>query len=1035
MSSKEIPKVYEPKPVEDSIYKQWEGSGFFNPDKLPDKRGESFTISMPPPNATGILHIGHAVMLVIEDLVIRFQRMLGKKALWLPGTDHAAIATQTKVEKIIKDKEGKSRHDLGREEFLKRVAEYVANSRGTIKNQMKKMGSSCDWSRERFTLDEGLTQAVNMAFVEMYDDGLIYRGNRIVNWCPLCGSTLADDEVEYKEQKGKFYYIKYGPFVVATTRPETKIGDTAVAVNPQDKKWQSYIGQELDINLGKVKVHVKVIADESVDPEFGTGAVGVTPAHSLIDFEMSQKNNLPVIQVIGEDGKMTNQAGPYAGLLVEECRERFVQDLKQAGLIAKIEEVDNNLSICYRCAHTVEPLISKQWFINVDKPSKKLNGKTIKERALEVVKNGDIEIIPKRFEKTYYHWLENLRDWCISRQIWYGHRIPVWYWVKKSRNPASATASAGRQEIKKSMGFHESVVPQVLAGKTKTYRLRDHGLKVGDVLDFKNSQTGQIFGQGRIIDILETVVGKIPLDDPAHGATYEKLGQLIDAFEKYNPQIEVTEKTKAFIYTFEFTSTQNSEEEIYVGLTPPKGEGWQQDPDTLDTWFSSGLWTFSTLGWPAKTKDLKTFHPTSLMETGYDILFFWVARMIIMSTYLMGEIPFRQVYLHGMVRDEKGRKMSKSLENAIDPLDMIKKYGADATRLSLVIGTTPGNDLSISEQKIAGFRNFINKLWNISRYILMKVDRVKLVVKPPKPKTLADRWILSELNSLVDFTTQDLEKYNFSIAGEKIYEFTWSKLADWYVEVSKIEARGSTIRPCSGCLDLSASFKVASNLPRSERSREAELRAQSNSEEILLYILQNLLKLWHPFTPFVTEEIWHHLDPKNLLIIQDWPKVKGKIDKTAIKDFELIQDIVTAIRNLRAESKLPPAKKLKAIIVSAKSAKLIKTEAEVIKYLARLEDLSVETKKTKKEKSLSAVILGVEIYLPVFGMMDIDQEVKKLEVEAKRIEEFIVHLAQKLKNERFTERAPKEIIAVEKEKLESNKEKLEIINQQLKTLK
>ena len=488
----DMPKAYEPKSTEDSIYKQWEESGFFNPDNLPagkaglpGKRKISFTISMPPPNATGILHIGHAVMLVIEDLVIRFQRMQGKLALWLPGTDHAAIATQTKVEKLIKEKENKSRHDLGREEFLRRVRDYIKNSQSTIKNQVKKMGSSCDWSRERYTLDDGLTQAVNTAFVQMYNDGLIYRGSRIVNWCPSCNSTLADDEVEYIAQRGKFYYIKYGPFVVATTRPETKIGDTAVAVNPQDKRYQDLIGKDLNINLGKVNIHVKVIADDLVDPKFGTGVVGVTPAHSLVDFEMAQKNNLPIIQVINEDGRMTDAAGPYAGLGVSECRERFIEDLKQAGLISKIEEVDNNLSVCYRCEHAIEPLISKQWFINVNKPSKKLNGKTIREKALAVVKEGDIEIIPERFEKTYYHWLENLRDWCISRQIWFGHRIPVWY------------KGASRQNQK---------------------------------------------------------------------------------------------------------SEIRNQEEIYVGLTPPKGEGWIQDPDTLDTWFSSGLWTFSHLGWPDSVK-------------------------------------------------------------------------------------------------------------------------------------------------------------------------------------------------------------------------------------------------------------------------------------------------------------------------------------------------------------------------------------------------------------------------------------------------
>jgi len=1024
MDNKEISKAYEPKGVEDSVYKKWEESGFFNPDNLPGRREKPFTISMPPPNATGILHIGHAEFITIQDLVIRFQRLLGKKALWLPGTDHAAIATQTKVEKILKDKEGRSRHDLGREEFLKRVKDYVKNSQHVIRGQLKKMGSSCDWSRERYTLDDGLTLAVNTAFVQMYNDGLIYRGTRIVNWCPNCASTLADDEVEYLEQKGKFYYIKYGPFVIATTRPETKLGDTGAAVNPGDKRYQSYIGQELEVNLGKVKIHIKVIADESVDPNFGTGVVGVTPAHSLIDFDMASKNNLPVIQVIGPDGKMTNNAGPYAGLPVAECRKLFVNDLEKAGLISKIEEVDNNLSICYRCEHVIEPLISKQWFINVNKPSKKLGGKTIKEKALEVVKDGEIEIIPERFVKTYYHWLENLRDWCISRQLWFGHRIPVWYRKPRTENKELGTESSKfkvQSSKLKTIGFHESVVPQVLAGKTKTYRLKDHKFKVGDVLAFENSQTTEIFGQGEINKIVETTVGQIPLDDPAHGATYKKVEDLIKALKFHYPNREVTKDTQVFVYSYKFTPVQNSKtEEIYVGLTPPKGEGWQQDPDTLDTWFSSGLWTFSTLGWPKMTKDLKTFHPTSLMETGYDILFFWVARMIIMSTYFMSEVPFRQVYLHGMVRDEKGRKMSKSLDNAIDPLDMIAKYGADATRLSLVIGNTPGNDLNISEARIAGYRNFVNKLWNISRYILMKAGPAKLVEKQPLPKTLADRWILAELNTLIDFTSVNLEKYNFSVVGEKIYEFTWSKLADWYVEVSKSEAQGSGPTP--------------STMLRVPRAKSRG-RAQGNSENILLYVLQSLLKLWHPFTPFVTEVIWAKLNPSAMLMVQAWPKAKGKVDKKAIKDFELIQNIITAIRNLRAESKLPPAKRLKVFIVSAKNAGLIKTEVDAIKHLARLEDVVVAVKGKKPDKSLSAVISGAEIYLPVSGMIDVGQEVKRLSLEAKRVEDFIIHLEKKLENKQFLERAPKEIIEVEREKLIINKENLEKINQQLKTLK
>ena len=998
MPKTEIAKAYEAQKFEDSIYQKWEESGFFNPDNLPGKRTESFTISMPPPNATGVLHIGHAEFITIQDLVIRFQRMQGKKALWLPGTDHAAIATQTKVEKILKNKEGKSRHDLGREEFLKRVKDYVKNSQHIIRGQLKKMGSSCDWSRERYTLDDGLTLAVNTAFIEMYNDGLIYRGNRIVSWCPRCGSTLADDEVEYKEQKGKFYYIKYGPFVVATTRPETKIGDTAVAVNPDDPRWQKYIGQELDIKLGKVNVHVKVIADQSIDPKLGTGAVGVTPAHSIIDFEMAQKNNLPIIQVIGPDGKMTDQAGPYAGMSIEECLSRFVEDLKQAGLIEKIEEVDNNLSVCYRCEHVVEPLISKQWFIDVNKKTKKLAGKSIKERALEVVKNGDIEIIPKRFEKTYYHWLDNLRDWCISRQLWFGHRIPAYY--RKRQNSNSKT------QILKRMGFHESVVPQVFGGKTKTYRLRDHDLKVGDILDFENSQTGRLFGQGQITNILITTVGEIPLNDSAHGAVYKKREELIAAFKRHHPDLEIKENTKAFIYTYKFIPALDSTEEIYVGQEAPKGEGWQQDPDTLDTWFSSGLWTFSTLGWPAQTKDLKTFHPTALMETGYDILFFWVARMIIMSTYLMGEIPFRQVYLHGMVRDDKGRKMSKSLDNIIDPLDVIAKYGADATRLSLVIGNTPGNDLNISEAKIAGFRNFINKLWNISRYILMRVPKATLVIKPPKPKTLADKWILAEFNSLIILATENLVNYNFSIVGEKIYEFTWSKLADWYVEISKIPAEGGA---ASG--------------------------GEATQNEILLYILQNLLKLWHPFTPYITEAIWQSAGFGDFLLVQPWPKAQEKIDQKVIKEFDLIKEIITAIRNLRAESKIAPAKKIKAVIISPKNSKLVTSQAEIIKTLARLEELEVLAKPKKLTKSLSAIVSSEQIYLPVSGMIDIAKEVPRLEQEAKRLAEFITHLEQKLKNQNFVSRAPAAIVEAEKEKLNTSKENLEKIKQQLKTLK
>jgi len=867
MKQDEMPKTYDPSSVEDSIYKQWEESGFFNPDNLPGKPKKSFTISMPPPNATGILHIGHAVFLAIQDLVIRFQRMQGKKTLWLPGTDHAAIATQSKVERLIKEKENKTKDDLGREKFLERVEEYVDQSRNTIKNQIKKMGSSCDWSRERFTLDADLNKAVNEAFKQMYDDELIYRGHRIINWDPQLQTTVSDDEVEYIEEQATFYYFKYGPFEIGTSRPETKFGDKYVVMHPDDKRYGDYQhGQQIDLEWINGPITATVIKDKAIDMEFGTGVMTITPWHDAVDFDIAKRHDLDKEQIIDFDGKLLAIAGEFFGLDIKEARSRIVEKLKDKGLLVRIDKnYSHNIATNSRGGALIEPQIKEQWFVNVNKQLKKFDGKSIKDRALAVIKNEEIKILPARFEKIYFHWLENLRDWCISRQIWYGHQIPVWY--------------------------------------------KDKEIQVGEA---------------------------------------------------------------------------------------PKGAGWQQDPDTLDTWFSSGLWTFSTLGWPEKTKDLETFHPTNLMETGYDIIFFWVARMIIMSTYLLEEIPFETVYLHGLIRDEQGRKMSKTLDNIIDPLDTIKDYGADATRLSLLIGSTPGSDMNMSEAKVAGYRNFVNKLWNISRYILMKVAKSKLIKKLPPAKTLADKWILAELNALTDFATKNLEKYNFSIVGEKIYEFTWSKLADWYVEVSKTE---------------------------------------DQKDELLLYILQNLLILWHPFCPFVTEVIWQKLDPPNLLIIEPWPKAKIKADKKVIKDFNLIQDIVVAIRNLRAESKLPPAKRLKAIIVSVKNAELIKSESAAIKNLARLEDLTVTTSAKKPAESLSALVAGAEIYLPVSGMIDIGRETKRLKQEVDRIKEFTIHLEEKLKNQRFLERAPQEIIEAEKEKLVENKDKLHTIKQQLKTLK
>lgn len=879
MTDKEIPKAYEPKGVEDSIYKAWEESGFFNPDNLPGKRKESFTISMPPPNVTGILHLGHALENSLMDIQIRYQRMRGKKALLLPGTDHAAIATQARVEDNLK-KEGMKnpRQELGREKLLEKIREYSEESKSTILNQIRRMGTSCDWSRLAYTFDENRSKAVYTLFKKMYDDGLVYRGYRVVNWSVKGQSTCSEDELIYVDKETNLYTFKYSkdfPIPIATTRPETKLGDTAVAVNPSDDRYKEYIGQEFTVDVGaQAPLKIKVIADKNVDPKYGTGALGVTPAHSAVDFEMYQANKeIGLIQVIGVDGKMTKEAGKnYEGLGVLQARDKFVEWLTKSKLIISEEKISHSAGTSDRFGDVVEAIPMDQWFVDVNKEIKgrKKSLKQLMQDAVTVGHNGDkkkkVNITPEGFNKMYLDRVENLYDWNISRQIWWGHRIPVWY----------------------------------------------------------------------------------------------------------------------------------KGEEVAVSDTKPKGDGWEQDPDTLDTWFSSGAWTFSTLGWPEKTDDLKDFHPTSWMQMGYEIVYLWLMRMILMSTYAVDDIPFHEVYVHGMVRDKDGKKFSKSLGNGMDPIEMSDKYGTDALRLSLIKGNTPGNDSRFYDEKIEGARNFVNKLWNVSRYILMNVKEVKIIEKQPKPKTLADAWILSKLNELIASSTENLEKSNFSVVSENIYEFTWNELADWYLEVAKVE---------------------------------------EGKDEFLLYILQSLLKLWHPFTPFVTEKIWSKMNSKEFLMIQDWPSDDGKRDKVAEDDFDMLRDIVTAIRNVRSEANISPAKKLNAIIISSKKSKLIESQMENIKRLARLDDVEVKSSGDKPAESLASIISGAEIYLPVSGMIDVGKEVKRLEQEAKRIADFVEHLGAKLKNERFLERAPKEIIDIEKEKLADHKEKLEKIEQQLKALK
>jgi len=729
-------KPYNPQETESRIYKLWEDSGFFNPDKLSEKHKEKYSIIMPPPNVTGVLHMGHALMITIEDVMIRFQRMRGKKVLWLPGTDHAAIATQSKVEKDIKKNEDKSRYDLGREELLKRIDIFTKQSHDTITSQLKTFGASCDWSREAFTLDEKRNIAVKTVFKKMYDDGLIYRGHRIVNWDPKGQTTISDDEIVYEERPAKFYTFKYSkdfPISISTTRPETKVGDTAVAVHPEDTRYQKYIGKEYDAIFCGVPIHVKIIADKSVEKDFGTGALGVTPAHSMIDWEMGQKNNLPIVQVIDEKARMIVGDERILGKKVVEAREIIVEWLKSEGLLEKEEDIKQNVSTAERTGGIIEPLPKLQWFVAVDKPFKiensKINGissggeTTLKEIMKNTVLNGQINIIPDYFNKTYFHWIEKLNDWCISRQIWYGHRIPVWYRPKADQSRA------------------------------------------------------------------------------------------------------------------------DKDGEIYCGIEAPKEDGWTQDEDTLDTWFSSALWTFSTLGWPEKTKDLEFYHPTDVLETGYEILFFWVARMILMTGYVLGDIPFKTVYLHGTVRDAKGRKMSKSLNNGVDPLDIASRFGADAGRMALVIGNTPGTDTKWAEDKVKSNKNFANKIWNITRFILESTEGVSLDTNF-KNFTEEDNKLIKEKIDFIKDITIDIEQFRFYMAAEKIYHYAWHTLADIILEDSK---------------------KIFSAEDENENKKNSR-------KQFLLQTQRDILKVLHPFMPFVTEEIWQSIHtPKDLLMIEEWP--------------------------------------------------------------------------------------------------------------------------------------------------------------------
>ncbi|MDD4333519.1 MAG: class I tRNA ligase family protein [Patescibacteria group bacterium] len=1099
--SKELPKAYEPKNYEDEIYKKWEDSGLFNPDNLELEKGaDYFSVSMPPPNVTGVLHLGHALENSLMDTEVRYQRMRGKKTLLVPGTDHAAVATQAKVEKVLlAEGIANPRITLGREKLLERVREYSENSKATIIKQIKKLGTSCDWSRLAYTFDEARSTAVNEVFIKMYNDGLVYKGYRAVNWSVKGQSTCSDDELVYVEQKTKLYTFKYSkdfPIAIATTRPETKLGDTAVAVNPKDKRYKKFIGKIFTVEIGAAKpLKIEIIGDDSIDMNFGTGAVGVTPAHSMIDFELFLKHNLILIPVIGADGRMTADAGiTYQGLTVIEAREKMVAWLQENSLMEKEEEIIHSIGTSDRFGDVIEVIPMEQWFVNVNKeiPGRKKSLKELMREAVSVGHNGDpkkkIAITPDRFNNQYFHWIDNLRDWCISRQIWWGHRILVWskshnverithitYFVHGTTTDNEKEIATGwldgelsdlgkKQAIELGEKIQEQKFDVVICSDLKRAvdsaklmfgekyeiitdkRLREanYGDYNGKKHSFKNNLTdyiSQSFTNGenyfdvqkRITEFLSEAMDKYAgkkIAIVAHQAPQLALEVVLKGKSWAEAMNEDWRRKKAWQPGWNY----DLEKLVYVSSEAPQGEGWNQDPDTLDTWFSSGLWTFSTLGWPAHAKasvgkperlgDLAKFHPTSWMQMGYEILFFWMARMILMSTYVLNDIPFKNVYIHGILRDKDGRKFSKSLGNGIDPIEVINQYGADALRLSLILGITPGNDARFYEEKVEGARNFINKLWNISRYILSSQKEAKLPIGSLASYnlTLADRWVLGEMRDLIKNYHEDLENYRFSQAGERLREFTWNSLADWYLEASKFE--------------------------------KSEIKA-----EILEMILTDLLKLWHPFIPFVTEVIWQEINPGKFLMVEKLPSPtslqsflqplpaspaasgfgtpllirRGDGGEVVAANFNLVIDIITAIRNARAENKVEPGRKIKAVIYAGKATDLLKSQEAIIKGLRTgIEELEIKAKGEELSDAIYAVAGGVEIYL--IGAVDAKKEKVRIEKEVANLEKLIKNLKNKLANKEFVDKAPQEIVKNEKDKLENYRSELEKLEKQVKNL-
>ena len=872
-----IPKVYDPASVEKKWYEFWEKNRYFHAEPEPGKK--PFSIVIPPPNITGKLHMGHALDNTLQDILIRWHRMMGDNTLWMPGYDHAGLATQIKVEEVLKKEEGKTRFDLGREEFVKRVWAWKEEYGDRIINQLKCLGISCDWERKRFTMDEGCSRAVRETFVSLFEKGLIYKGTRITNWCVNCHTALSDIEVEHEDTPGHLWYVRY-PVVgeedtyltIATTRPETIPGDTAVAVNPEDERYAKLIGKTLRLPI--LNREIPVIADSYVDTKFGTGAVKITPSHDPNDYEMGLRHNLPEIVVIGKDGVMTEEAGPFAGLERYECRKQIVARLKEEGYLVKIEEHSHAVGHCQRCHNIVEPLVSTQWFVKMQ---------PLVKAAVDCVTDGRTQFVPERFTKNYTGWMENIHDWCISRQIWWGHRIPVWYCDD------CGEMSASRTDLEKC---------------------------------------------------------------PKCGSTHI-----------------------------------------------------HQDEDALDTWFSSALWPFSTMGWPDNTELLKQFYPTSVLVTGYDIIFFWVARMLIMGMEFMKEIPFEKVFIHGLVRDSQGRKRSKSLGNGIDPLEVIEKYGADTLRFMLITGNTPGNDMRFYWERVEGTRNFANKIWNASRFALMNMEGYDKDAELA-PYTLADKWILSRLQDTVKDVTGLLERFELGEAGRAIYDFIWSEVCDWYIEIAK---------------------------PRLYNKEAVAERA--TAQHVLATVLVSAMKLLHPYMPFITEEIYQCLPHEaESIMISKWPVAdESLIDPEAERGMNAIMDSIKAIRNMRAEVNANPGKKIPAImLVSEDLREVVAYNDSYIKLLGGIDNLELRPLNGEKpENAMAAVVTGIEVYLPLAGLIDVEKETQRLSKELAAMEKDLQRAGGKLNNAGFLAKAPEDVIAKERAKYEELSGKIEAVKKRM----